>query len=161
MTAHRRENGEPLKVRLLLDYDGTLVPIAPSPERAMPDDDVLALLEALAGRRGLHVGIVSGRSHLGLDSWLGHLPIALWAEHGFWHRARPGEPWAAASSVPHDWMQRLEPIMSQITARTPGSQLERKTASLAWHYRLAEPLWLRNRCTCFVRGWITNCAISR
>jgi trehalose 6-phosphate synthase/phosphatase len=128
-----------MDVHLLVDYDGTLVPIARSPELAAPDEDVLALLEALTGRRGLRVGIVSGRSHLDLDSWLGHLPIALWAEHGFWHRLRPGDPWDAASSVPHDWMQRIAPILSQITASTPGSHVERKTASIAWHYRLAEP----------------------
>jgi hypothetical protein len=35
---------------LLLDYDGTLVPFAPTPELAVPDEDLLALLRALAGR---------------------------------------------------------------------------------------------------------------
>ena len=139
MTARRRGHDRPADVRLLLDYDGTLVPIARLPELAAPDEDVLALLDALARRRGVRVGIVSGRAHLGLDSWLGHLPIALWAEHGFWHRARPGEPWAAASSVPQGWMQQVASILNQITASTPGSHVERKTSSLAWHYRLAEP----------------------
>src|SRR5688500_8619674 len=99
-TARRAAGGEPTKVCLLVDYDGTLVPIARAPELAAPDDDVLALLDALAVRRGLRVEIVSGRAHLDLDTWLGHLPIAIWAEHGFWHRPRPGEPWQAGSSVP-------------------------------------------------------------
>jgi trehalose 6-phosphate synthase/phosphatase len=125
---------------VLLDYDGTLVPIARTPELAVPDDELLELLDALAGRRGLRVGIVSGRAHLDLDSWLGHLPIALWAEHGLWHRSRPGDRWEAATSVPDGWMQRIAPILSQITASTPGSYVERKTASIAWHYRLAEPM---------------------
>jgi trehalose 6-phosphate synthase/phosphatase len=126
-------------VRLLVDYDGTLVPVARSPELAVPDDEVLALLEALAARRGLHVAIVSGRAHWNLEAWLGHLSIALWAEHGFWYRARRGERWEAASSVPHEWIQRIAPILSQIAANTPGSHVERKTASVAWHYRLSEP----------------------
>lgn len=128
-----------MEVRLLVDYDGTLVPIARSPELAVPDDEVLALLGALAGRRGLRVAIVSGRSHRDLDSWFGQLPIALWAEHGFWYRSRRGEPWAAASSEPRGWMSRVAHILSQITASTPGSHIEHKTASIAWHYRLAEP----------------------
>jgi trehalose-6-phosphatase len=48
---------------LLLDYDGTLVPIASSPHRATPDDDLLELLDTLAQRRGFRVDIVSGRAH--------------------------------------------------------------------------------------------------
>ena len=34
---------------LLLDYDGTLVPFAPMPELAEPDDELMALLRDLAG----------------------------------------------------------------------------------------------------------------
>ena len=139
MNSRRRDDDTAAKVRLLLDYDGTLVPIVKSPELAAPDDDVLALLDALARCRRLDVGIVSGRTYSNLESWLGHLRIALWAEHGFWYRFRPGESWQAASSVPHDWMQHVTRILNQIIAGTPGSHMERKTASIAWHYRLAEP----------------------
>jgi trehalose 6-phosphate synthase/phosphatase len=129
----------PPNVCLLVDYDGTLVPIARTPELAVPDADILVLLEALAVHRGLRIEIVSGRSHVDLDRWLGQLPIALWAEHGFWHRPRPDEPWTAASRVPDGWMRCVAPIVKEIAARTPGSHVERKTASIAWHYRLAEP----------------------
>jgi trehalose 6-phosphate synthase/phosphatase len=124
---------------LLVDYDGTLVPIARSPELAVPDEEIIALLEALAARRGLRVAIVSGRALWNLDAWLGHLPIALWAEHGFWHRSRLGDRWEAASSVPRDFNQRITAIVSQVAASTPGSHVECKTASVAWHYRLVEP----------------------
>jgi len=136
---HGRTGNQPADLCLLVDYDGTLVPIADSPELAVPDDDVLELLDALSRRRGLRVGIVSGRAFPSLDSWFGGLSIALWAEHGFWHRAEPGEPWEAANSVPSGWMQQVAPILGQITASTPGSHVERKTVSIAWHYRLTEP----------------------
>jgi trehalose 6-phosphate synthase/phosphatase len=138
-TVRRPDSREPVDVYLLVDYDGTLVPMARSPELAAPDPEVIALLEALAARRRLRVAIVSGRAHWNLEGWLGHLPIALWAEHGFWHRSRLGDPWEAASSVPHDWSRRIRTIVSQITASTPGSHVECKTASIAWHYRLVEP----------------------
>ena len=125
-------------VRLLVDYDGTLVPIARSPALAAPDDDVLSLLDALAQQPGIRIDIVSGRPRPTLESWLGHLPIALWAEHGFWHRRGPDEPWRAAADIPSDWMQRIRPIFEPFTTSTPGSHVETKSASIAWHYRRAK-----------------------
>jgi trehalose 6-phosphate synthase/phosphatase len=66
------------------------------------------------------------------------LPIALSAEHGFWHRRSPGDPWQPASAVDPRWSDRIVPILKQFTARTPGSLIELKTASVAWHYRGAQ-----------------------
>jgi trehalose 6-phosphate synthase/phosphatase len=124
-------------LRLLLDYDGTLVPLAASPDLAAPDADVLSLLEQLAARPGLKLDIVSGRPRETLDRWFGHLPIGLWAEHGFWHRAGRGQSWKAAVSASPDWVSRITPILEQFTASTPGSRVEAKSASVAWHYREA------------------------
>ncbi len=126
------------RVRVLLDYDGTLVPLARSPEAASPDEDLLALLDELAALPGTAVDIVSGRPREPLETWFGHLPIGLWAEHGFWHRARPGDPWRAAATVLPDWQDRLRPVLEQFVAATPGSHLEIKAASLAWHFRGAQ-----------------------
>jgi trehalose 6-phosphate synthase/phosphatase len=126
-----------MKVRLLLDYDGTLVPLTRSPELAAPDEDLLLLLERLAASPGIHVDIVSGRSHETLQQWFGHLPVSLWGEHGFWHRSRPGAAWEAAVTVAPDWMKRVNPILEQFAASTPGSHVEVKSASIAWHYRCA------------------------
>ncbi|MEW6319494.1 MAG: bifunctional alpha,alpha-trehalose-phosphate synthase (UDP-forming)/trehalose-phosphatase [Acidobacteriota bacterium] len=126
-------------LHLLLDYDGTLVPFARTPEEASPDADLLVLLGALATAPGIDVAIVSGRPRETLESWFGELPIRLWAEHGFWHRAAPGQPWQQTASVGPSWASRVRPILEQFTAATPGSRLETKTASLAWHYREAAP----------------------
>ncbi len=125
-------------LRLLLDYDGTLVPFTRSPELAGPDDELLALLGALASVPSVRLEIVSGRRRETLESWLGHLPVAIWAEHGFWYRSGPGAEWEAAASVPADWMARVAPILEQFTGSTPGSQIEVKSASIAWHYRGAD-----------------------
>ena len=67
---------------LLLDYDGTLVEFARTPDLALPDGALLALIEALARRYVVHV--VSGRRRDTLERWLGALPIGLHAEHGYW-----------------------------------------------------------------------------
>ena len=126
------------ELRLLLDYDGTLVPLARSPELAAPDPEVLALLAELARCRMVKLEMVSGRPRQTLQAWFGALPVALWAEHGFWHRSSPDAPWEAAAPVDSDWTERLLPILQHFTDRTPGSRIEKKTASIAWHYRGAQ-----------------------
>jgi trehalose 6-phosphate synthase/phosphatase len=124
-----------MPLRLLLDYDGTLVPLARSPELAAPDEELLELLERLAVSPGISLDLVSGRPHTTLEQWFGDAPVSLWAEHGFWHRPYPGGEWASAAPVPSDWIDRVAPILDQFVASTPGSQVEVKTASVAWHYR--------------------------
>ena len=125
----RRRKG----LRLLLDYDGTLVPLARSPELAAPDAELLSLLDQLAATDDIALEIVSGRPRDTLEAWFAHLPARLWAEHGFWRRENG--VWIAAMNVTPGWMDGIYPILEQFTASTPGSQIEVKTASLAWHYR--------------------------
>jgi len=129
---------------LLLDYDGTLVPFAPMPDLAFPDDELRALLHSLAGDTANEVHVISGRSRGSLDAWLGDLPVGLHAEHGFWTRW-PGEGWATQLPPPPEELATVEARMSEIVRRTPGSFVERKGASLAWHYRMSEPLLAARR----------------
>jgi trehalose 6-phosphate synthase/phosphatase len=126
------------RIRLLLDYDGTLVPIARAPELAAPDPEVLGLLTDLAHAPGIELELVSGRPKPTLEAWFGHLPVSLWAEHGFWHRPAPRQPWRAAADVAPTWVERIKPILEQFTASTPGSHIEVKSASIAWHFRRAQ-----------------------
>ncbi len=123
---------------LLLDYDGTLVPFAPTPELAAPDRELLELLAALAARPDTEVHVVSGRRRGGLERWLGALPIGLHAEHGLWSRL-PGEGWVAAETPATPWRERVLAILRDFADRTPGSLVEEKTAGAAWHYRSADP----------------------
>ena len=124
---------------LLLDYDGTLVPHASVPELATPDEALLELLRTLAARPRTNVHVVSGRSRESLDRWLGRLPIGLHADHGFWSRPANGAPWVQRPLPPMEWRERALAILEQAAARTPGSLVEHKTVSLAWHYRMADP----------------------
>lgn len=126
-------------LRLLLDYDGTLVPIRRRPEDAVPDEELLHLLRRLAGRPRTEVHIVSGRPREVLDEWLGGLPIGLHAEHGLWSRRAPDGRWRARGPVPPPWLAEAETIVRRFTERTPGSRLERKSAGLAWHFREVVP----------------------
>ena len=124
---------------MLLDYDGTLVPIAPTPDLAQPDAELIALLGLLSAREGTWVHLVSGRPATVLDDWFGDLPLALWAEHGAYRRLSRESEWQATLPVRTEWMADVLPTLDQITRETPGSFIEQKRASIAWHYRGADP----------------------
>ena len=124
---------------LILDYDGTLVPIAPLPELAPPDVGLLALLGELAALPRVALHVVSGRRREELEGWLGALPIGLHAEHGFWSRAVGTEAWTSLEPTNSAWKARVRPLLDEATRHTAGSFVEEKTASLAWHYRAADP----------------------
>ena len=123
---------------LLIDYDGTLVGIARRPELAAPDSELKTLLTRLATLPNTSVHIISGRLKESLEEWLGELPVGLHAEHGLWSRLKPGEPWRMLDGVTPESKEQARPVMEAFTARVPGSFIEEKTASLAWHYRLVD-----------------------
>ena len=123
---------------LLLDYDGTLVSFTGRPDAARPDTELLGLLGQLAGRSGTEVHLVSGRSRDQLAEWLGDLPVALHAEHGLWSRSAGSEQWKrheAGGTAPYD---QLATMMGRYSEATPGTVVERKSAGVAWHYRMAD-----------------------
>jgi trehalose 6-phosphate synthase/phosphatase len=133
---HIVQRGEPLVV--LLDYDGTVVPFARMPYLAQPDDELIALLRALAARPLTRVHVVSGRGRESLEDWFGKLPIGLHAEHGFWSRPDLRSAWTAAGEMPGEWKGKARALLESFADRTPGAFVEEKTASIAWHYRLAD-----------------------
>jgi trehalose 6-phosphate synthase/phosphatase len=126
-------------VCLLLDYDGTLVPFAPSPELARPDGELSELLQALATRPHWQVHVVSGRPRGVLERWFGALPVGLHAEHGMWSRAPGAAEWTGGPPADMEWRPAVEAILADFAVRTPGSLVEKKSASLAWHYRACDP----------------------
>jgi trehalose 6-phosphate synthase/phosphatase len=136
LKARAREAEELL---LILDYDGTLVPFAGLPQLASPDARLLDLLGKLARRPNTYVHVVSGRDRHTLERWLGSLPIGLHAEHGYWSRLRPDDDWTPLRLEAAPWKAKAIEIMEHFTATTPGSLVEEKTATVAWHYRMVDP----------------------
>lgn len=124
-------------VVLILDYDGTLVPFADAPDDAAPDAELMTLLADLAACAGMHVHVVSGRTHDSIARWFDGLDAGLYAEHGLWSRRAGASAWSMARQMRADWKTRVRPLLEQFTAATGGTFIEEKTASLAWHYRRA------------------------
>ena len=125
---------------LLLDYDGTLISIKPTPEQAAPGPGLLAMLGRLAGLGD--VVIVSGRPRATLDAWLGRLDLALVAEHGAWARERGGD-WAVTGAFFDDWKPGVRDLMERYVDRLPGRGSRRRSSrwpgTIAW----PSPTWRR------------------
>jgi len=93
-----------------------------------------SLLKALYSDKKNKIVIISGRKKETLERWLGNMPVDIIAEHGAWLRNENRE-WSIANDLSKDWKQEFYPLLKQFEARTPGSFIEEKDYSLAWHYR--------------------------
>lgn len=123
---------------IFLDYDGTLVPFAPTPEQAAPSAAVVGLLRSLASQPNNEVVLISGRDKETMQTWFPIRQLALVAEHGIWVRDRGEYYWRLRKRIPSVWKDELRPLLARYTERVPGTFLEEKEYSLAWHYRLAD-----------------------
>lgn len=122
---------------ILLDYDGTLEPIKRRPEDARPSRSTLAALKRLAKDPRNHVAVISGRNRENLKDWLGNIPITLVAEHGGFIRLRGHKNWRKTNEHSLRWEKIVTKLFNHYTIETPGSFVERKEWSIAWHYRLS------------------------
>ncbi len=122
-----------LRHALLLDFDGTLVDIAETPSAVAVPKDLPALLMRLQIFLGGAVAIVSGRPLSALVSYLAPADLDFIAEHGAVVKRRGSAVRAAESVWPESWHARLR----QFTADHPGTEVERKSASIALHFRRA------------------------
>ena len=126
---------------LFIDYDGSLVPLVPRPEDAAPAANVRDVVAALALQPGTTVVLASGRTQADLDRWWSDVP-RLWlaAEHGALIREPGGLGWhPLRTGASADWKASVAPVLAHFAARAPGSFIEEKAFSLAWHYRLSDP----------------------
>ncbi|PSK91015.1 bifunctional alpha,alpha-trehalose-phosphate synthase (UDP-forming)/trehalose-phosphatase [Taibaiella chishuiensis] len=125
---------------IFLDYDGTLMPFHDDPLKVAPDEDLINLLKDLYEDEHNKVVVISGRKKETLEQWIGYLPIDIIAEHGAWFRKNGGS-WELANDLSKDWKHEFYPLLKQFEMRTPGSFVEEKDYSLAWHYRRVDKAW--------------------
>lgn len=123
---------------LFLDYDGTLVNFVNNPEHAFPDESLITLIQGLTQLKNTKVVLISGRDKKSLGKWWIEIPVVLIAEHGVWIR-KIGKDWTLSEKVQNNWMESVRPVIETFVDRTPGTFLEEKNYSLAWHYRKADP----------------------
>lgn len=116
---------------LLLDYDGTLVPITRNPQEAVLKGDGKRILERLAGE----VTIVTGRSMRSIRRVF-DLDIPIVANHGFeFYRVREPEGFERFK-IYRESAERLYDYFRGM--KTEGAVVEDKTFGVALHYRNAD-----------------------
>ncbi|WP_390583041.1 trehalose-phosphatase [Erythrobacter sp. MTPC3] len=116
---------------LFLDFDGTLVELAPGPDAIKPRDGLADALGALADRLGGRCAVVSGRGLSDIEKHIGPLPVAGAGSHGSDMRRRDGiSVGAGAKALPQEIEQALRAF-----AEEHGIDYEEKPHGGALHYR--------------------------
>lgn len=138
---------------VLTDYDGTLSPIANSPDAARLPQDTWRQLQRLAEIRSVTLGIVSGRP---VGELRRHLEVSrAWYSgmHGFEIRSPEGleRRWYTRKEARR--LSALADRLERDLASVTGALVERKGAGVAVHYRLVDRPRLREVQDAVMRVW--------
>ncbi len=123
------------RLLLLLDFDGTLAPIAPTPDEAALPAETRRELVALVESSACSIGIISGRALGDVRAKVGIPGITYVGNHGI-EVLRPNEE-PRSVDMPHfrAMLERLKEDLAARLAPFPGAIIEDKGYSLAVHYR--------------------------
>ncbi|MDO8064658.1 trehalose-phosphatase [Janthinobacterium sp. SUN206] len=121
---------------VFLDFDGTLVDLAPTPDGVRLEAGVIEALALLAERHGGALALISGRPVTQIDAMLAPLVLPVAGVHGVERRGADGTFSVAATPDVSPVLARAQAL----AAMHPGLLVERKRGAVALHYRLAPEL---------------------
>lgn len=124
---------------VFLDYDGTLVGFKNNPKEAKPDARLYELLDTITAQENTKLILISGRDKETFTEWFADKKYNLITEHGVWLKEEHTPEWHPLENVKKEWMQKIRPILETFVDRTPGTFIEEKNFSLAWHFRKTDP----------------------
>ncbi|RJR42842.1 MAG: trehalose-phosphatase [Deltaproteobacteria bacterium] len=120
---------------LFLDYDGTLVEIAPRPELARPTPELLDMLRRLTAQGDLKLMVVSGRPLRDLQELLPVPGLNFLGSHGG-EAFIAGRPYPLpVATVNHKELSRWRSRLAAVLQPFRGWWLEDKPQGFALHYR--------------------------
>jgi trehalose 6-phosphate phosphatase len=120
---------------ILLDIDGTLLDLAPTPREVWVPPGLSETLHGLLTRTGGALALVSGRSLNDIDLIFAPEQFPAVGGHGAEMRISQESEAVATHAPPMD--RELKRRLAAIAKLSPGILLEDKGYSLALHYRLA------------------------
>ena len=120
---------------VFLDFDGTLVDIAPEPDAIIVAPELVPLLGRLAGGLEGALALISGRPVGDLDRFLAPFAPTAFGLHGLERRPGPGGPIERAPRSPALDRLRTRLLVSRLL--TDGVTMEDKGSTIAVHYRAA------------------------
>ena len=123
------------EIALLLDIDGTLLDLMPTPREVWVPPGLANTLNRLVERTAGALALVSGRSLNDIDLIFAPDLFPAVGGHGAEMRLSPDAEAAAPQAPPMD--KELKRRLAAIAWLSPGILLEDKGYSLALHYRLA------------------------
>jgi trehalose 6-phosphate phosphatase len=116
---------------LFLDFDGTMVDIAPQPNAVQVPQPLICVLQEIQGYLQGAVAVISGRPIAQIDAYLHPLRLAVAGVHGAERRSADGMVHLLNTHPLDD----VEAAASRLAAQHAGLLLEYKRGSLALHYR--------------------------
>ena len=121
---------------LFLDFDGTMVDIAPQPEAVHVPQPLIRRLEWLQEYLEGAVAVISGRPIEQIDAFLSPLKLAVAGVHGAERRGADG----TVSLLSTHPLEAVERAANDLAAKHPDLLVENKRGSVALHYRQAPQL---------------------
>ena len=128
---------DPTAFALYLDFDGTLVEIAPKPDQVRVDPALAPALEKLRTRLGGALAIVTGRPIRVIDDFLVPARFDLAGLHGV--ERRVDGVVSGGSAEDHPALRAQVPALHAAVTDLEHVLIEDKGASVAVHWRLATP----------------------
>jgi trehalose 6-phosphate phosphatase len=116
---------------LFLDFDGTMVDIAPQPQAVHVPQPFLFVLRDLHQRLKGAVAVISGRPLTQIDAFLHPLRLPVAGVHGAERRSEDGQVHLLDTHP----LDHVEAVALSLAAGNPGLLVENKRGSVALHYR--------------------------
>jgi trehalose 6-phosphate phosphatase len=127
----------PTAYAVFLDFDGTLVEIAPRPDQVRVAEGLPARMEAVRARLDGALAVVTGRPIATIDGFLAPARFDVAGLHGV--ERRMGDVTDGCRPEAHPALRAGVAALQRETADIPAILVEDKGCSVAVHWRLATP----------------------
>ncbi|XP_015372030.1 PREDICTED: alpha,alpha-trehalose-phosphate synthase [UDP-forming]-like [Diuraphis noxia] len=127
--------GNSNKLALLLDYDGTLAPLAPHPDLAILPLETKGVLERLANMSDVYIAIISGRNVHNVKDMVGIEGLTYAGNHGLEILHPDGSRFV--HPMPKQYVEKVGDLLEVLQKQVckDGAWVEDKGTLLTFHYR--------------------------